>query len=160
MLGDADNRLSCVSPHDSGMSSTVDTESQCQVVLVSELSQISTGRIEARFRTTTLHGRSMPKSWNLENNKDGKICCRCTKRKRNNSTLQENNGPSMFKRRILERLGWKVINIDYREAASHHCSPEWLGRLLEVHGPFMKHRLPITSLTCCVVLIILGKRKD
>ena len=48
--------------------------------------------------------------------------------------LKEYNGPSVFKHRILERLGWKVINIDYREANSHQCSPEWLSRLLELNG--------------------------
>ena len=48
--------------------------------------------------------------------------------------LKEYNGRSMFKRRILERLGWKVINIDYREADSHRCSAKWLGGVLELNG--------------------------
>ena len=47
--------------------------------------------------------------------------------------LHEYNGPSLFKRRVLERIGWTVINIDYREAHSHRCSPKWLSHLLEWH---------------------------
>ena len=47
--------------------------------------------------------------------------------------LNEYNGPSLFKRGVLERLGWKVINIDYREANLHGCSPKWLAGLLELN---------------------------
>ena len=50
----------------------------------------------------------------------------------NFAPMSEYNGPSLFKRRVLERLGWKVINIDYHEADLNGCSPTWLAGLLEV----------------------------
>ena len=51
----------------------------------------------------------------------------------NFTLLSEYNGRSLFKRRVLEPLGWKVINIDYREADLHGCSPKWLAGLLELN---------------------------
>jgi hypothetical protein len=42
------------------------------------------------------------------------------------------NGPTKAKRRLLQQLGWQVINLNWEESAQNHLSHEWLkGKLSE-----------------------------
>ena len=42
------------------------------------------------------------------------------------------NGSTKAKRRLLQRLGWKVVNLNWEEAARNHSSKQWLrGKLVD-----------------------------
>ena len=42
------------------------------------------------------------------------------------------NGSTKAKRRLLQRLGWKVVNLNWEEAARNQSSKEWLrGKLVD-----------------------------
>jgi hypothetical protein len=42
------------------------------------------------------------------------------------------NGSTKAKRRLLQRLGWKVVNLNWEEAARYHSSKQWLrGKLVD-----------------------------
>ena len=43
-----------------------------------------------------------------------------------NSTMRVENGPTKAKRRILQSLGWKVINLDWNEAIENQVNEQWL----------------------------------
>ena len=52
-----------------------------------------------------------------------------------NGTLSHTpTASTRFKHRTLTMLGWKVLSIDFREAAKHKYSNEWLESLLEKAG--------------------------
>ena len=43
-----------------------------------------------------------------------------------NSTMRVENGPTKAKRRLLQCLGWKVINLDWNDAIENQVSEQWL----------------------------------
>jgi RAP domain len=52
-----------------------------------------------------------------------------------NSTTRVETGPTKAKRRILQSLGWKVINLDWNEAIENQVSEQWLrGKLLDANA--------------------------
>jgi len=40
--------------------------------------------------------------------------------------LSMENGPTKAKRRMLQKLGWTVINLDWKDNKKHETNSEWL----------------------------------
>ena len=61
------------------------------------------------------------------------------------------NGPTTAKRRLMEQMGWKVANIDYKDNIKMEIAPKWVlekeGGVREMKMKYLRNRLEKVGVT-------------